>query len=112
MNQPTHSHEACLEGLERFQHAHTHTPHLLDPVLKTGRKVVDSLEEAIRRSGLKDGQTISFHHAYREGDKTINLVVDQLARMGFRNLTLASSSLLNCNAPLVEHIKSGVITRR
>jgi citrate lyase subunit alpha / citrate CoA-transferase len=55
--------------------------------------------------------TISFHHAFREGDKVINQVVDALAKMGFKGLTLASNSLLNCHDPLVEHIKSGVITR-
>ena len=33
-------------------------------------KVV-SLEEAIRRSGLKDGMTISFHHHFRGGDKVV-----------------------------------------
>ena len=35
-----------------------------------------SLEEAIRRSGLKDGMTISFHHHFRGGDKVVNMVVD------------------------------------
>ena len=54
---------------------------------------------------------ISFHHAFREGDKVLNQVVATLAKLGFRNLTLASSSLLNCHDPLVEHIKSGVITQ-
>ncbi len=103
--------EPCLQGLPRFQDYTQTTPHLRDPEAKRRRKVVDSLEEAIRRSGLKDGMTISFHHAFREGDKTINLVVETLARMGFRNLTLASSSLMGCNAPLVEPIKLGVITR-
>ena len=87
--------EPCLEGLERFQNFATHTPYLKGPG-KLTRKVVDSLEEAVRRSGLEDGQTISFHHAFREGDKTINYVVDVLARMGFKNLTLASSSLMSC----------------
>ena len=57
-------------------------------------KVV-SLEEAIRKSGLKDGMTISFHHHFRGGDKVVNLVVDQLARMGYKNLHLAASSLSN-----------------
>ncbi|MDV3182509.1 MAG: citrate lyase subunit alpha, partial [Candidatus Phytoplasma australasiaticum] len=33
-------------------------------------KVLNSLEEAIVKSGLKDGMTISFHHAFRHGDKT------------------------------------------
>ena len=55
--------------------------------------------------------TISFHHAFREGDKVVNTVVDALAKLGFKNLTLASSSLLNCHHPLVAHIKSGVISK-
>ena len=72
-------------------------------------KVV-TLEEAIRRSGLKDGMTISFHHHFRGGDKVVNLVVDKLAQMGFKDLKLAASSLSDVHAPLIEHIKSGVIT--
>ncbi len=79
--------------------------------MKRHRKTCASLEEAIRKSGLKDGMTISFHHAFREGDKVINTVVDALAQLGFKDLTLASSSLLNCHDPLIEHIKAGVITR-
>jgi citrate lyase subunit alpha/citrate CoA-transferase len=55
--------------------------------------------------------TISFHHAYREGDRTINQVVQVLADMGFKNLTLATSSLMACNTPLIEHIRHGVIRR-
>ena len=74
-------------------------------------KVVDSLEAAIKASGLKDGMTISFHHAFRDGDKTLNLVVDKLAAMGFKNLILAPSSLSDCHAPLIDHIKNGVITK-
>lgn len=70
-----------------------------------------SLEEAIRRSGLKDGMTISFHHHFRGGDKVVNMVVGKLAEMGFRNLHLAASSLSDVHAPLIEHIKAGVITR-
>ena len=55
-------------------------------------KLVPSLEEAIRRTGLKDGMTISFHHHFRNGDHIINTVVDKLAEMGYKNLTLAASS--------------------
>lgn len=74
-------------------------------------KTCASLTEAIRRSGLRDGMTISFHHAFRGGDLTLNLVMDQLATMGFKNLTLASSSLSACHAPLVDHIRNGVVNR-
>ena len=70
-----------------------------------------TLEEAIRRSGLKDGMTISFHHHFRGGDKVVNLVVAKLAEMGFKNLHLAASSLSDVHAPLIEHIRNGVITK-
>lgn len=74
-------------------------------------KVCESIEEAIKRSGLKDGMTISFHHAFRGGDLIINQVIDIIAKMGFKDLTLASSSLASVHDPLIEHIKSGVITQ-
>ena len=73
-------------------------------------KLVPSLEEAIRRTGLRDGMTISFHHHFRNGDHIINTVVDKLAEMGFKNLTLAASSLAAVHAPLIRHIQNGVIT--
>jgi len=74
-------------------------------------KRCDSLQEAVRRSGLQDGMTISFHHAFRGGDLALNQVMETLAAMGFRHLTLASSSLTDCHAPLVEHIRHGVVSR-
>ncbi|WP_145579728.1 citrate lyase subunit alpha [Yersinia vastinensis] len=73
-------------------------------------KICDSLENAIRRSGLQDGMTISFHHAFRAGDLTLNLVMNAIATMGFKNLRLASSSLSDCHSPLVEHIRNGVVS--
>lgn len=77
---------------------------------KESSKVV-SLEEAIRRSGLKDGMTISFHHHFRGGDKVVNMVVDKLAEMGFKNLHVAASSLQDVHKPLIEHIRNGVVTK-
>jgi citrate lyase subunit alpha/citrate CoA-transferase len=109
--EPPSKQESPIDGLRQFSGAYAQTPYLADPEAKLHRKLCGSLEEAIKRSGLQNGMTISFHHAFREGDKVINTVVDALAMMGFKNLTLASSSLLNCHDPLVEHIKAGVITR-
>ncbi|YCO01812.1 citrate lyase subunit alpha [Vibrio sp. VNB-15] len=79
--------------------------------IKQNRKLRSDLKEAILASGLKDGDTISFHHAFRAGDILINDVVATIASMGFKDLTLASSSLTDCHAPLVEHVRSGVITK-
>lgn len=74
-------------------------------------KICESIEEAIKRSGLKDGMTISFHHAFRGGDLLINNVMNVIAKMGFKNLTLASSSLASVHDPVIEHIKNGVVTQ-
>lgn len=74
-------------------------------------KVVDSLEEAIRNSGLKDGMTISFHHHFRNGDKVLPMVLDKLAEMGFKNLRVEASSFTKAHEGIVKHIKAGVVNR-
>lgn len=73
-------------------------------------KLISSIGEAIERTGLEDGMTISFHHHFREGDSVLNMVLDEIAKRGIKNLTLASSSLANVHEPLIEHIKNGVVT--
>ena len=73
-------------------------------------KMLSSIREAIEKTGLKDGMTISFHHHFRNGDYIVNMVMDEIAKMGIKNLTLAASSLAACHAPLIEHIENGVIT--
>ena len=70
-----------------------------------------TLEEAILGCGMKDGMTISFHHHFRNGDRVVNMVVGKLAEMGYKNLTLAASSLAEVHAPLIDHIRNGVVRR-
>ena len=72
-------------------------------------KLLDSIEEAIKKVGLKDGMTISFHHHFREGDYILNKVMDIIAKMGIKNITIAPSSLNGVHSPLIEHIKNGVV---
>lgn len=74
------------------------------------KKLVENLEEAIKKSGLKDGMTISFHHHMRNGDAVVNMVLDIIAKLGIKDLTLAPSSLGTCHEPVIAHIKSGLIT--
>ncbi|MCV3263092.1 citrate lyase subunit alpha [Vibrio harveyi] len=94
-----------------FSEANALTPHLKDSNSKKSRKLKSDLRSAILDSGLKDGMTISFHHAFRGGDKVVNLVLDTIAQMGYKNLTLASSSLTGIHSPVVEHIKNGVVSK-
>ena len=99
------------ETLSLFSEANALTPHLKDSNSKKSRKRKSDLRSAILDSGLKDGMTISFHHAFRGGDKVVNLVLDTIAQMGYKNLTLASSSLTGIHSPVVEHIKNGVVSK-
>jgi citrate lyase subunit alpha/citrate CoA-transferase len=71
--------------------------------------MLPTLRAAIEASGLRDGGTVSFHHHLRNGDQVINMVIEQIALMGITDITVAASSLFAVHAPLVEHIKSGVV---
>ena len=73
-------------------------------------KLKSSIREAIQASGLKDGMTISFHHHLRNGDYVTNMVVDEIAALGIKDICLAPSSLSPCHDHLIKHIESGVIT--
>ena len=74
-------------------------------------KVAESLEEAVRRSGLASGMTISFHHHMRNGDSLVCQVLFLLEKMGIRNITLAPSSLGDCHDCVAEMVRKGVVTR-
>lgn len=78
---------------------------------KTGdEKLVSSIKEAIEKSGLSDGMTISFHHHLRNGDYVLNMVLDVIAEMGIKDLTLAPSSLSSIHDHIIPYIRSGVVS--
>jgi len=82
----------------------------LNKIVRPGEeKLCENLKEAIRKSGLKDGMTVSFHHHFRGGDYILNNVVAELAELGFENLTVAASSFSTVHAPIIEHIEAGVV---
>lgn len=74
-------------------------------------KIVASLREAISLCGLKSGMSISFHHHLRNGDYTLNRVMDEIAALGIRDLTLNASSLFDAHTPLREHIQNRVVRK-
>ncbi|MBN2543884.1 citrate lyase subunit alpha [bacterium] len=73
-------------------------------------KMLKSLKEAIKATSLKSGMTISFHHHLRNGDGVVNMVVDAIAQMGIKDITLAPTALFPVHEPLIKHIKKGVVT--
>ena len=75
-------------------------------------KLVGSMREAIALSGLKSGMSVSFHHHLRNGDYTLNMVMEQIAEMGIRDLTLNASSIFDIHASaLEEHIRNHVVSQ-
>ncbi|MGI6157315.1 MAG: citrate lyase subunit alpha [Saccharofermentanales bacterium] len=79
--------------------------------MNTVDKAVPSLKEAIRRSGLTDGMTVSFHHHLRAGDAVLNAVLDACADLNIRDLTVNTSAIMAGHRPILEHIRTGVVTR-
>lgn len=72
---------------------------------------VTSLKKALQQSGLKDGQTISFHHQLRNGDYVINHTLDVISELGVKNLRLAQTALFPIHKPVIDHIKQGTVDR-
>ena len=73
-------------------------------------KVLNSIDEALDKVELKDGMCVSFHHHLRNGDFILNNVIYALAKRGIKDITVAASSIFPIHEPLVEYIKSGVVT--
>jgi citrate lyase subunit alpha/citrate CoA-transferase len=74
-----------------------------------GNKQVDSLREALIRSGLRDGMTISTHHHLRDGDFTANLVFDIAHELGVKGLRWFPSASFPCHAHLIPYLEDGTI---
>lgn len=73
-------------------------------------KILSSVKDAILLCDLKDGMTISFHHHLRNGDKVINLVLEEISKLNIKDIKVAVSSIFPVHEPLVNHIKSGVVS--
>ena len=75
-------------------------------------KMAESIEEAIRACGLKDGMTISFHHSFREGDEIIGQVLKAIKNLGIKHLKFAPSAVVNIKNPsIADFVKDGTIDR-
>ncbi len=88
----------------------TRTSAMLRSAVPGQSKLLPDLRAAIAACALKDGATISFHHHLRNGDHVLNMVLDEIARLGLKDIKVASSSLFPVHAPLVAHFRNGVVT--
>ncbi|RLE33734.1 MAG: citrate lyase subunit alpha [Acidobacteria bacterium] len=74
-----------------------------------GDKRANSISEALKKVGLKDGMVISSHHHLRNGDLVANAVFDAAADMGVKDLMWFPSASFPVHANQLQHLESGVI---
>ncbi|MBU4190465.1 MAG: citrate lyase subunit alpha [Candidatus Thermoplasmatota archaeon] len=69
------------------------------------------LKTALKKCGLKNGDTISFHHQLRNGDNVLNLTLEAVKELDVKNIRLAQTALFNVHKPVIDYIKDGVVSR-
>lgn len=75
-------------------------------------KLCESIREACEKCGAHDGMTISFHHAFRNGDYTASMVCKVLVEdMGIKDLRVAATSLGDAHNLLADYIEQGIIVQ-
>lgn len=87
-----------------------HGPDIQCVINSEGSKLVGSIREVLEKCGIKDGMTISFHHHFREGDLIVNMVMEEIHKMGIKDITICASSLGKAHDPIVPYIEDGTIT--
>lgn len=110
--------EILINGIEAFQGAYAldgktykkDSPTVKAFVKPQESKLVDSIKEAIIKSGLKDGDCISFHHHFRDGDYVSALVMEEIHKLGIKDLFICASSLGKAHKSFVPMIEDGTIT--
>lgn len=75
-----------------------------------GSKLVKSIHEALVKCEIKDGMTLGFHHHFRDGDYIVNMVMEEIHKMGIKDITICASSLGKAHDPIVPYIEDGTIT--
>lgn len=78
----------------------------MDPQRK---KLVGSIREALEKCEIQDGMYISFHHHFRDGDMVVNMVMEEIAKMGIKDITICASSLGAAHDPVAAMIEDGTV---
>ncbi|MDQ0203661.1 citrate lyase subunit alpha [Pectinatus haikarae] len=104
------SNTRLYEGTSAYNPAHTGAGKKLRAGKPHTDKILKSIDEAIEKTGLKNGQTISFHHHLRNGDYVMKMVMECIAAKGIKDITIASSSLSPCHDFLIDYIRDGTVT--
>ena len=72
---------------------------------------VTNLPDALKKCGLEDGMTLSFHHQLRNGDFVINQTLEAVRNLGVKNIMMAQTAIFNVHNPVIDFIKGGTVNR-
>ena len=73
-------------------------------------KIVETIVDALKQCGAKDGMTFSFHHHLRNGDFVANMVMKAaIEELGLKDLTIAATSLGEAHDPIADYIEQGKV---
>ena len=50
-----------------------------------------------------------FHHHFRDGDYIINMVMEEVEKMGIKDITICASSMGVAHDPIAPMVESGVV---
>ncbi|SHH84014.1 citrate lyase subunit alpha / citrate CoA-transferase [Clostridium collagenovorans DSM 3089] len=100
-----------FEGAFENSGVKAQTAVVVKAVTPNEEKLVADFDALLDKVELKDGMVIAFHHHLRNGDYVLNMAIDALAKRGIKDLTVAASSIFPIHAPLVDHMKNGVVTK-
>lgn len=75
----------------------------------SGDKRVPDLTTALERCGLRDGQVISSHHHFRNGDMVALAALEAAAEMGAKDLMWFPSASFPCHEPVIDLMDRGVV---
>ena len=72
---------------------------------------VEGLTAALKKCGIKDGDTLSFHHQLRNGDSVVNTTLAAVQELGVKNIMMAQTAMFNVHNPVIDFIKEGIVSR-
>lgn len=90
-----------------YQKASPRVHNYIDPQKS---KMVDNIHDALVKCGAHDGMVVSFHHHLRDGDGVVNMVMEEIAKMGLKDITICASSLGAAHDPVAKLIEAGIVT--
>ena len=102
------------EGYQGMLYRDSHSYKQAAPTVRSNcepsrSKLVSSIREALEKCDLHDGMYFGFHHHFRDGDYIINMVMEEVAKMGIKDITICASSMGAAHDPIADLIDQGVV---